>query len=1349
MANEAAQGFPAVILANSDADVGAGAPAAIVGFPAGTVGYSNVATDPYGQYNPGTLILARDPLGTGARLYVVSTNGSGLKVAVLIATGSVSPGGGGSITGTPLLYVLAPAALGLTNAFTDFTTAITSIPNTAPAMLMVLPGTYNVGANVTLRGSLSVIGMTAPNYGEKDTSGSTFGGVNINLNANSIVIDSGALSVGTYYNFSNVALNASGVVLANAGSQPLQFTNVTALGTTFINKTSTSGMLLGINDSYVHCPTVFTEPTSAGFRTSSIRARDSILGYLPGAPPTAILGILCSDLVADNCQLCGIDTVRETRITGGRIYVDDNTTPCITFRAQVPAILTLTGVNLRTSGLATTYVAAVVASTNVTVIGSTFQRVSTFQTSLIDPIFTVNSDQPLGGRLESFSSTDTVSPTTTQASIVSGSTMTLPSAYGVMEDQRLLVRNRSGSGSATLAVAGGTINGGATLAVGFGQYVQLAADRLNGNWIVIGGSASFVGPVTNADPDTLYVVGANTPGGLPYGLSTRQFTTITAAVAAAAAAGGGTVQILPGSYVESPVLAAGVDLVGVGETQQNVLIFGDVTVPSGAACGITNLNLVNVIVQANAIARIDNVIIGTQLLNTGAGNSYAFVSRTSIGAVIFNTGSGNGVTLSDKCEVGGSVLVAGNAELSNTTTGSPVVSPNTVILRDCRVDGVEALTISMYDSSAVTAEVLAGGSINAVGCNFVTLDIAATGTVSELRSCVVTSTITTVTAPLSMYSCRVAGAVVIDGAVNAYGSEFSSTFDCTGIAQMFDCYVGSTANFDSTTSLSGGWFAGVVDFASSATTVVGTRFGSNITTVGGTFTGLLIAGTVLHAGPASVIGGDYASTLTIDEKVTATIQNARVLTLAANGTVTVYNSTIQVVSAASADNDHSLTMVDSAVENSLTVSATAALFVLRNCALAGQVTANATVMTLADSRFESFISVTSPTLEISGIEVVGSATITKTGAGLVYVRSSHFLSFTTITASSATAYLFDVAVDDQLTLACNGAQLERVRVLGAGTFGTAGTFTCTDCTFSSTSNWNAGADSFTWYNCTFIGTCTSDNNRVFFRGCGFATGYLGTNTASADFLSCWVDSNASVNVTTAAMFATSCNFSGSLIIAADVTELNSCRVGGSASLNITGDIDIRSCDFYGTTTLGFDEAIFECTKFYQGATLTGTSAQMTLCYSTQQIAASGLGTLTMQDTTIITGATVPGTTCSSVTFSGFNNVSSASSGTAAVGTSLRSAKTTADVVAPGSLVYGPYLNRVTGSTPGDVVFLPASSTAYVNGYELYVFNVGSTSIDVTPDPADTLNGSTNPITLAGHEGALFFLDPGVGWLASR
>lgn len=108
MSNEAAPGVKPIIFAETDTDVGTGSPSTLTGFPTNTIGYQG-AGDKYNQYDFGVYILARNPAGAGSRLYLVSPNGAGGKVAALVATMTGSPGGG-SAQRPSLVLLAAPIA---------------------------------------------------------------------------------------------------------------------------------------------------------------------------------------------------------------------------------------------------------------------------------------------------------------------------------------------------------------------------------------------------------------------------------------------------------------------------------------------------------------------------------------------------------------------------------------------------------------------------------------------------------------------------------------------------------------------------------------------------------------------------------------------------------------------------------------------------------------------------------------------------------------------------------------------------------------------------------------------------------------------------------------------------------------------------------------------------------------------------------------------------------------------------------------------------------------------------------------------------------------------------------------
>jgi len=96
------------------------------------------------------------------------------------------------------------------------------------------------------------------------------------------------------------------------------------------------------------------------------------------------------------------------------------------------------------------------------------------------------------------------------------------------------------------------------------------------------------------------------------------YTTIQSAINAAAAAGGGTVAIRYGTYVENPIMAAGVNLVGFSglNINPNTIINGNVTASYTGAATITNISI------------LENV--GSPLITTGTNSTFLFLNNVAI-----------------------------------------------------------------------------------------------------------------------------------------------------------------------------------------------------------------------------------------------------------------------------------------------------------------------------------------------------------------------------------------------------------------------------------------------------------------------------------------------------------------------------------------------------------------------------------------------------------------------------------------------------------------------------------------------------------------------------------------------
>lgn len=124
-------------IADTDADVGAGAPAALAGFPVGVLGWDS-ALDPYfSDFALGTRVYVK---GSGRDIVILPGGLSG-RVAVVVATLSATAGGAG--TGSGVLYLVAPAALGLLGSYALPSAALAAIPAGQDAVILILPGTYN------------------------------------------------------------------------------------------------------------------------------------------------------------------------------------------------------------------------------------------------------------------------------------------------------------------------------------------------------------------------------------------------------------------------------------------------------------------------------------------------------------------------------------------------------------------------------------------------------------------------------------------------------------------------------------------------------------------------------------------------------------------------------------------------------------------------------------------------------------------------------------------------------------------------------------------------------------------------------------------------------------------------------------------------------------------------------------------------------------------------------------------------------------------------------------------------------------------------------------------------------
>lgn len=1353
---EANQGLPTLHMVESDADVGAGSPGALTGFPAQTVGYSLPGTDPYGQYPVGTLLFARNSAGSGSRLYWVTTNGSGTKVAALIATGSVSPGGGGSIVGTPLLYVLSPLALGLTNSFTDFDTAIASIPNTAAAMLMILPGTYS-STGVTMRGSLSVFGMTSPLYPDKDSGGTTFGGVIINQGGTSITIDSGALSVGSVYSFSNIQLNASGVNIAHAGAQPLQFDNVSASGTTFINKTGASGIKVGFVESYIACATVFTEPTSGGFRTSSIKARDSILGVSdPGATPTTgILGILCNDVTATNCDLCGMDVVRSTEITGGRIFIEDGTNPCIYFRGQVPDTLSLTNVVLRTSTLAVTYVGGVGGTVDLN--GATFQRVSTVQTSLVSPVFPyVRSNNAPGGRIESFSSSDTASPTTSFVSIVSSMTLTIPEPLGIAEDQRLTVYNRSSLGSSTIDAAGaGTIAGAATLSIGFGQYVQLTADRINNNWLIIGGSSAFIGPITTARPDTLYVVGNLTPVGTPYNLSSVQYTTIGAAVTAASTAGGGTVQILPGSYAESFSLPNQVNLVGVSEQPTLVNIFGTITVPNAATTGISGVNLSALKMNGTSAIRIDNSVVGVVTHGVTTGNTDLLARSTSFTTIILdNATSGHNLRLEEGSSSSAIVSIGFVALQQSTCSGhisTGTDSSSVVLLRDAEIDiGVTTASLSAYNSvcGALLQDGTASTTLDAYGSTFTTITISPDSIgEASLYGCLIQGAATLTLTGLRANGCNFLSNLLSDGTVLLTGCTIAAALEY-GDSSRIDATTAGTTTGTGSAIISASRFSGVFT-TDSSTEFQACTFANNLNMAAGFLTHCNVSGTTIIDGGARIVGGDYIGQVTINEGFTLYIDTARLLSLDVRGVLYAVNTEfVNGVSASSTDDSHSLSFTNCVMGGAVGVSATAVSFSMRDCVGTqfASLTINSVEVELYSTRFENSVTLDTSSLVCEGCAVQGSFVLTFGGSNL-QIRTSQF--------EGAVGIVTDCPVVLQDTNFYDATSIASTSVVVRTT-------TCTN-----TVTYTLGGGNATIYNGSFGGSVNFAGTPAMVRltDCDFS-GYTTVNGTNAILRNCIFEDGGNFPITNA-LNSSGCSYYGTIatMAATQLTTSDDLFAGVSSftvddatytnstfenkhTVTANNDITLNLSSFVVSASFAFDSMSAVESKFLAQPTFSGATATLFCCTSADAINAGLLGDLILRDTIVFAGG-FPVSNAAATTVSGLADASNGNySGVLSPEYSARTAKNVDSVMAPGGVTFGNYLVKVTGSAPGDALVLPAANSTHVWGYEIFIFNVGSTSVAVTPQVGDVINGAATPITLLPQRGATFFMDPNIGWLST-
>lgn len=565
MAIESKQIKSVVYEVPTDTDVGAGAPSTLTGFAAQTVGFSG-ATDGYQQYPVGTFLLARNPAGSGARLYLIQLDSLSAKVAVLLTTGSATPATGG-IPGSTILFLVAPAALGLPNSFATVAAVLADAGYLAAtdAAIVILPGSYTETAALPLKGGTAIYALSGPKLSPiaspvkiiLNTSGFTWSATPGTVSFSNIQFE-----LGTGVGLINMSVVTSVLTFTGCTFDPTDtnLITVTSVAEVQMTECSTSNTtILGINAPLSRC----------------VLKRSSIL-----------IPVTCDEIDVDDCKTERL-TVNSGSIVRSEIDSASLGTSAIQWASNsntlivrdcfvsveataTTVIQTTTGSpgTLRTGGLSRkstcpTNIPWFVGAPGIFQISDGVMAAGLAVAVTPDPVANF-SFSPGGDEL-------TANPTT------GGLQGTLPPASSDITGRRIVIRNQSNANYFELvSPPGETIDAqSSNVFLAPQEPLEVTVDRFNGKLrrVTPRGNTYLV-----AKPWSFI------PGSFPTIAAALQQITIDKSVNPdLSLQGTPVIMIYPGTYIENLVAFYAVEVVGVGGSFGSVVINGTVSLTAGIA----------------------------------------------------------------------------------------------------------------------------------------------------------------------------------------------------------------------------------------------------------------------------------------------------------------------------------------------------------------------------------------------------------------------------------------------------------------------------------------------------------------------------------------------------------------------------------------------------------------------------------------------------------------------------------------------------------------------------------------------------------------------------------------------